>query len=62
MGKMWKAAEAYNCRGLPGHINIHQGEKVEELEPDDNGWTKVKTNEGEEGLVPTDCLAIGKSP
>ena len=32
-------------------------EEVEEVEPDDGGWTKVQKSDGTQGLVPTDYLS-----
>ena len=60
MGKMWKAAEAYNCRGFPGQINIQEGENVEVLEPDADGYTQVRNSKGDKGRVPTEGLGIVK--
>ena len=32
------------------------GEEVTEIEPDDEGWTLVRTSRGLEGLAPTDYI------
>ena len=37
-------------------ISLTKGEEVEEVKPDDEGWTVVKKRDGSEGAVPTEHL------
>ena len=39
-------------------VDLDNGEEVEELNPDDGGWTRVRKEDSEEGLVPTDSLVL----
>ena len=37
-------------------ISLTNGEEVEEVKPDEEGWTVVKKRDGSEGAVPTEHL------
>ena len=37
-------------------ISLTKGEEVEEVKPDEDGWTVVKKSDGSEGAVPTEHL------
>ena len=52
----WEATKNHDSRGCPGHISLKIGDIVEEIEPPENGWVKVKNDRNEEGLVPLDFL------
>ena len=41
--------------GCPS-VSVQQGEIVKQMEREQEGYVKVKTLEGKEGNVPTDCL------
>jgi len=53
----WIGTETRECFGAPGQIDIVKDERLEEITPDDKGWTKVRNKQGDEGLVPTQYLA-----
>ena len=53
---MWKATQDFDCYEAPDQINLKQDEDLVELIPDAKGWTRVKNNNGEEGLVRTKFL------
>ena len=38
-------------------VDLLTGEEVEEVAPDDGGWTKVQKRDGTQGLVPTNYLS-----
>ena len=40
-----------------GYVDLVTDEEVEEVEPDDGGWTKIQKRDGAQGLVPTDYLS-----
>ena len=41
-------------------LDLDPGERVEEVGPGDPGWTRVRKEDGQEGLVPTDYVARWK--
>ena len=40
-----------------GYVDLVTDEEVEEVEPDDGGWTKIQKRNGAQGLVPTAYLS-----
>ena len=38
------------------NIFLKEGDIVYEMTPEEDGWIKVKTDNGEEGEIPIDCL------
>ena len=45
-------------KGGPGMISLTKGEQLEEVKPDEDGWTVVKKRDGHEGAVPTEHLGM----
>ena len=39
------------------NLDLLTDEEVVEVEPDDEGWTKVQKSDGTQGLVPTNYLS-----
>merc|ERR1712055_263893 len=39
-----------------GQVSIKKGEKVQELNPDVGGWTKVQVKNGKKGNIPTNYI------
>jgi len=60
--KTWLAAQDYDCEGAPDQLSLRNEEKLEELLPDKKGWTRVKNENGKEGLVKTKFLVGPKKP
>jgi len=60
--KKWLAAKDYDCEGAPDQLSLKNEEKLEELLPDKKGWTRVKNENGKEGLVKTKFLVDPKKP
>merc|ERR1711892_1367445 len=53
---VWKARATYSSEGLQGILDLDVGETVEELEPDNEGWTKLEKSNGKVGIAPTNYL------
>ena len=45
-------------KGGPGMISLTKGEEMEEVTPDEDGWTVVKKRDGGVGAVPTEHLGM----
>ena len=54
----WLAAQDYDCEGAPDQLSLKNEERLEELLPDKKGWTRVKNENGKEGLFKTKFLGI----
>ncbi|RDW62595.1 FCH-domain-containing protein [Coleophoma crateriformis] len=54
--KQGKMLYGYDANG-DGELTVTEGKDVTILEPDDGGWTKIKSG-GQEGLVPTAYIEI----
>ncbi|KIV83098.1 hypothetical protein PV11_05153 [Exophiala sideris] len=54
-GPRGKMIYPYEARD-DAEVSLSEGAEVKILEPDDGGWTKVQTENGKEGLVPTAYL------
>ena len=52
----WKVTSKYDAGGAPGQVDLHEGELVEKLTADVNGWPKVRKSDGTEGHVPARFL------
>ena len=48
----------HSYKGGPGMISMTKGEQLEEIKPDEDGWTVVKKRDGAEGAVPTEHLGM----
>ena len=53
--KKLTALHQYNADG-EDEVDLDPGDEVLELDPDDDGWTRVRKEDGGEGLVPTNYL------
>lgn len=53
--KKLKALHQYIAEAAD-EVDLDPDDEVQELDPDDGGWTRVKKEDGEEGLVPTNHL------
>jgi len=53
------AVEDYNAQE-DTEVDVYEGEEVTELQPDVEGWTMIRNENGEEGIVPTDYLGISE--
>jgi len=53
--KKLRALHQYNADG-EDEVDLDPGDEVLELDPDDDGWTRVRKEDGGEGLVPTNYL------
>jgi len=53
------AVEDYNAQD-DNEVDLYEGEEVTELQPDVEGWTMIRNENGEEGIVPTDYLGISE--
>ena len=54
--KKWIAVFPYDSKGSFGHISLTDGEEVEEVTADKDGWTEVINADGKKGGVPTSHL------
>ena len=54
-GRRLRALHQYCAEG-EDEIDLDRDDEVLELVPDDGGWTTVRKEDGEEGLVPTSYL------
>ena len=54
-GRRLRALHQY-CADGEDEIDLDRDDEVLELVPDDGGWTTVRKEDGEEGLVPTSYL------
>ena len=53
-----KVKAVCSYKGGPGMISLTKGEELEEVKPDEDGWTVVKKRNGGEGAVPTKHLGM----
>ena len=53
---VWIATQDYDCEEAPDQLNLQKDESYQELKADKKGWTRVRNNNGDEGLVKTKLL------
>ena len=54
--KKYRAKQSFQDKE-DDYVDLCTDEEVEEVEPDDGGWTKIQKRDGAQGLIPTDYLS-----